>query len=364
MTYEQLQGIVYDYVDEQKQANPAYTPSVEELTGMIKKIGMQKMIDTDYVDDLPEFDGENLPLGATIEEYFEDLIAPMDYSDQRDFSNHYPSFRKPTYNYPLGRKKFPTTRPLYAYQEACLNGETFSNLTALTYKRLNDSHRSFRYATKVQLLRNWASKVVTEIGAASTFATGTAYSEGDFIKDTTTGTIAIVLKAIAGSNAKTFATLLAEGTITPCKALEEVDAITDTTSGEAFVKAVKVAVEKSQVPLNSENNLSGAQLGKIPSLMLIIKEGVMPTIEVDVLAGAFHTDKVALPAKIKIVKELGEGIVAMLIDPRGCKLHSAWENVLSETHADNANVDTVLHTVNTGFISPNAFVHVFKEAGE
>lgn len=359
-TYEQLKGIVAAYVDEQKQANPSYTPTKEEITGMIVKIGMQKIIDTEYVDDLPEFDGEQLPLGTTIEEYFQDLIAPTDYTDQRSLANHYPSYRPASYSFELGRKVFTETRPLYTMQRACLSTDGFANLTALMYKRLNDSHVSFRYASKLQLLKNWAKKVDDAYTNAKTYAISTKYDVGEIVK-TSGGEYAIVQNGITTSNNKSFATLLAEGTIAPLTAQETVTDVTDTESGEAFVKAVKLAVEKSQTMLNNGNNLSGAQNGKIPSLLLVVKQGVMPTIEVDVLAGAFHSDKVTIPARVKVVKDLGEGVVAMLIDPRGCKMHSNWEQVITEgPYHDTANVDTSLHTANTGYISPNAFVHVFK----
>lgn len=359
MTYAQLLGIVATYIATEKQANPTFTPTYDQITGMIHKIGMQKIIDTEYSDDLQELNGENLPFGTTIEEYFQDLIAPADYTDVNDFTNHYPSYRPVTYSYDLGRKVFMETRPLYGMQKACLGADTFANLVALIYKRLNDSHTAFRYACKLELLKKWAGKVASAYSSATTFATSTAYSVGAFIKDSSDN-YAIVQKAIASSNAKSFATLMAEGTIAPLTALETIDDVTDTTSGEAFVKAVKVAVEKSQTMLNNGNNLSGAQLGKVPELLLVVKEGVMPTIEVDVMAGAFNKDGVAIPAKVKRVKSLGDGVVAMLIDPRGCKLHSSWEQTLTETHAKTANVDMVLHTSNTGYISPNAFVHVFK----
>lgn len=360
MTYEQLKTIVASYVDAQKQANPTYTPTLEDITGMVIKIGMQKIIDTNYVDDLPEFDGEQLPLGTTIEEYFQDLIAPADYTDQRSLANHYPAYRPNSYSYELGRKVFTETRPLYGMQRACLSTESFANLTALIYKRLNDSHASFRYASKLQLLKNWAEKVEDAYTNAKTYAISTKYDVGEIVK-TSGGEFAVVQKGITTSNSKSFATLLAEGTIATLDAMETVADVTDTESGEAFVKAVKVAVEKSQTMLNSGNNLSGAQLGKVPELLLVVKQGVMPTIEVDVLAGAFNRDNVSVPARIKVVKDLGEGVVAMLIDPRGCKMHSNWEQVITEgPYHDTANVDMSLHTANTGFISPNAFVHVFK----
>lgn len=361
MTYEQLKTIVASYVDAQKQANPSYTPTYEDITGMVIKIGMQKIIDTEYVDDLPEFDGENLPLGTTIEEYFQDLIAPADYSDERSLANHYPSYRPNSYSYELGRKVFTETRPLYGMQRACLSTDSFANLTALIYKRLNDSHASFRYASKLQLLKNWADKVDDAYTNADSFAIETKFDVGDVVSSS--GAYAIVQKGIAITNTKTFAQLLADGTLAPLDAMETIADVTDTASGEAFVKAVKVAVEKSQTMLNNGNNLSGAQLGKVPSLLLLVKQGVMPTIEVDVLAGAFNRDNVSIPARIKVVDSLGEGIVAMLVDPRGCKMHSNWEQVITEgPYHDTANVDMSLHTANTGYISPNAFVHVFKVA--
>ena len=69
-------NLVKKCVDAQKQANPNFTVSTKNLYDLVDKIGKQISLDGLVEDKLPEFDGEDLPLGKTIEEYFADFILP------------------------------------------------------------------------------------------------------------------------------------------------------------------------------------------------------------------------------------------------------------------------------------------------
>ena len=80
LTLEGLQTFVTNYVTAAKQAG-AWTETKANLYKLIDKVGKQITLDGIVADKLPEFDGEDLPLGKTIEEYFADFILPEDYSD-------------------------------------------------------------------------------------------------------------------------------------------------------------------------------------------------------------------------------------------------------------------------------------------
>ena len=79
MTIAQLQAKAKTYVDAAKQAG-AWQGTTDNLFGLIDKIGKTVMIDGQFLDKLPELDGEELPLGKTIEEYFIDLTLPEAYT--------------------------------------------------------------------------------------------------------------------------------------------------------------------------------------------------------------------------------------------------------------------------------------------
>ena len=78
MTINGLQTLAQTYVAAAKQAG-AWNASTNNMYGAIDKIGKMVMLDGGFIDKLPELDGEELPLGKTIEEYFIDLTLPEAY---------------------------------------------------------------------------------------------------------------------------------------------------------------------------------------------------------------------------------------------------------------------------------------------
>lgn len=91
----------------------------------------------------------------------------------------------------------------------------------------------------------------------------------------------------------------------------------------------------------------------------------MSSLEVDTMAGAFNAEKLALPCEIKVVEDFGNGVdanaYAVLVDPRGIKLHRNYEAVRDNPVAAGDYRNFFLHTEHTGFISPYTFVKVFVE---
>ena len=122
MTIAQLQAKAKTYVDAAKQAG-AWQGTTDNLFGLIDKIGKTVMIDGQFLDKLPELDGEELPLGKTIEEYFIDLTLPeayttIDKEGAKDVVTALPSVEQVAYSYTLGREKIKTTVPYDNFERA------------------------------------------------------------------------------------------------------------------------------------------------------------------------------------------------------------------------------------------------------
>lgn len=318
MTISGLQTFVATYVAAAKQAG-TWTGSTDNLFGLQDKIGKQITIDGSFEDKLPELDGEDLPYGKTIEEWFVDLILPTDYTAPVDGNTYGAVYHKPTvesaaYSYTLGRKKISQSKPYDDFERAALDATEAGNLTAKIFERLYQSESLYRFAQKKQLIAN------------------------------------LVAKAKVATNA---AQLVDSTTAIP----------TDTTTAEAFIKDVKKQVENASFA-NEGNNLGNCLIGASPELTLYIKKGVMPTVEVDALAGAFNKADLALPAKIKVVDDFGNDTKAwaVLVDTRGIKLHNGYRAVRTDVNGEEDFVTETLHSENTGFISKYTFVHVYTEA--
>ena len=315
MTISGLQTAMASYVAAAKQAG-AWSASTNNFVGLLDKIGKQVTIDGGFYDKLPELDGDELPLGKTIEEWFIDLTLPVAYSDvttdgAQDNVPALPTVESVAYSYSLGRQKVKTTVPFDNFERAMINAQESANLGAKILERLNNSYELTKYAIKKQLIGNAIDKAVTASSVS---------------------TIAVPV---------------------------------DTATREAFIKQVKKDIEAAQFA-HMGNCLAGANclIGGSPELVLYMKKGIMPDLEVDTLAGAFNREDLAIPCKIKIVDDFGtmtnSSAFAVLVDPRGTKTHNGYNALRSKENADGDFINFVRHFEVTGFISKYAYIKAYK----
>lgn len=317
MTISALQSAMQSYVAAAKQAG-AWSASNDNFVGLLDKIGKQVTIDGSFNDKLPELDGDELPLGKTIEEWFIDLTLPTAYSDiategAKDEQPALPSVEDVAYCYTLGRQKVKTTLPYDNFERGMISAEGAANMAAKILERLQNSYDLTKFAMKKQLLGNAIDKAVTA------------------------GSVATVAVPV------------------------------DTATGEAFIKQVKKDVEDASFA-HMGNCLAGANclIGASPKLNLYVKKGVMASLDVDTLAGAFHAEKLAIPAEVKIVDDFGSitnsTAWAVLVDPRGVKLHNGYNAIRSRENADGDFINYVRHFEFTGFISKYSYIKAYKPA--
>lgn len=321
MTIAALQSAMATYVAAAKQAG-VWNKTNDNLIGLIDKIGKTVQINGVYADKLPELEGDELPLGKTIEEYFIDLTMPETYSDittegVKDDLPALPAVEDVCYNYTLGRQKVKTTVPFDNLERAFNTSEGAAAAITDISAKLQNSVDMTKYQIKKQLLGNVASKALA-------------------VK----ATVPDVYKAMPVP--------------------------VDTETSEAFITAIKQAAEDASFA--HEGGLGNRLIGAAPELKLYVKKGVMPIVEVEALAGAFNSDKLALPASVTVVDDFGtitggtsgKQVYAILIDPRGVKLHEGYNASRYKENADGDFVNYVRHFEETGFISKSTFVRVFE----
>ena len=314
MTKTELETVAAKYVDATKQAG-AWQSTTDNIYGAVDKIGKMVMLDGGFEDHLPELDGEELPLGKTIEEYFIDLVLPESYSDMategaKDGTPSLPSVEECSYSYTLGREKIKTTVPYDNVERAALTSTDASNMVSRILERLGSSYSMFKYAAKKQLLGNAADKAIT-----------------------------------------------ANQSIT-------VAVPSDTETAEKFILEIKKAVEDAKFA--AEGGLNNTLIGSAPSLILYVKKGVIPQIQVNALAGAINKAELTFDCQVKVIDDFGtltdnaKNVYAMLVDPRGIKLHRTYHAIRSKENADGDYINYVDHSEHTGFISKNTFIKAIK----
>lgn len=321
MTMTGLQTAMATYVAAAKQAG-AWSDSTANMIGLVDKIGKTVQINGNYEDKLPELSGDNLPLGKTIEEYFIDLTLPESFSNittegAKDDVPALPSVEDCSYSYTLGRQKVKTTVPFDNLERAFNTSEGVAAAITDISAKLQNSVDITKYQMKKQLLGNVATK-------------------------------ALAAKATAPDVYKSQAVP------------------TDTASAEDFIIAVKEAAEDASFA--HQGGLGNRLIGGAPELKLYVLKGVMPTVAVKAVAGAFQRDELAMPAEVKVVDDFGtitgttdgKKVYAILVDPRGVKLHEGYNASRYKENADGDFVNYVRHFEETGFISKSTFIRVFE----
>ena len=314
LTIETLKTAAAAYVDATKQLKSNFVPTVDDFTKTVCKIGDMTTLYLPHVDKLPELSGDNLPFGETIEEFMVNDFLPSDfvYEDGAPKKNaKRATFAEAVYSYPMKEQLWELGIPRDQFRRVSLGERSFGDLIASTLSTLDSSANAWNYAAKRQLLGNAALEAAKIPGCTSSLAKPT-----------------------------------------------------DTASGEAFIKAVKACVEVASDMNNG--NLAQHTAAAAPSLTLYIMQGVMPSIEVDTMAGAFNEAKLAIPATVKTVLDFGtasdSGVYAILVDSRAIKLHDDILTVTSDYEGRMDQDNFYRHQKQTGFISKFGYIHVFKTA--
>ena len=313
-TIANLEKAAKDYVAATKQLQGTFTPTVDDFTKTVCKIGEMKTLYLPHIDKLPEMNGDNLPFGETIEEFMVNDFLPetFTYADGAPKKNaKRATFDEAVYSYALPEQLWELGVPRSQFQRVSLGQRSFTDLVSSTLMTLDSSANAWNYAAKRRLLGNAAKAAVTA-GLVST------------------------------------------------KAKPD-----NTADGEQFIKEVKKCVEIAS-DMN-DSNLAKHTAAAAPSLTLYIKQGVIPSLEVDTMAGAFNKAELAIPAKVKTVLDFGEiagedaGVYAILVDDRAIKLHDDILMVTSDYDGRMNQDNFYRHQKQTGFISKYGYIHVFKQ---
>lgn len=359
LSLAELESIVASYVDEDKISIASFSETANNTAGLLDKIGRIITLDTSFIDKLAMFDGAEMRFGKTIEEWQADLILPQDYSSSGEgaLSPHDPSYRPVDYSYTLGRKVIATTIRNNDLERAVNNAEEFVSIVSMITKRLYDSVAVWKYGVKREML---AKLIALCSPTATTYVQATAYSVGAVLKSSSE--VGVCVKAIKASDNLTWAQVKSGGYVVLYSLVEELAIPSSAETGEAFIKAVKTAVEQAQ-DVSEGHSLNGNCLGASDGLVLLVKQGVIPAIEVDVMAGAFQQQRVAIPAEVKVIKDFGgdtTGVYAMLIDKRGIALFNTYRSTKEQMNGAGDFLNLFYHTEDTAHISRNTFVKVFK----
>jgi len=328
MTIEKTLAFARDFVKAEFQAGD-FESAKNFFTNLTKKIGLQITIVGGFADKLPELDGNELPLGKTIEEYFIRMGMPFVKGSEDAITSPFGAkkleFADAAYSYDLGTIVHSVNFPYNEVEEAMISEGSLSNLVGRYFEAFNDQETNTRYYLKKQLLHN------------------------------------VITKAVAADTANS------------THLVQEIAKPVDETTGENFIIKIKDLVEDASFA-NEGNCLANEYIGATPTLKLYIKKGILSNLQVKTLAGAFQEGNLAMPCEIKVLDDFGydgtpdsEGYVdtskvyAMLIDPRAVKLCRTYVTSMEQPNAAKNEINYFRHIRYTGFISKFAYMKVLKD---
>ena len=368
LSLAELKSAVASYVGSNKVAYASFTETRNNIVGLLDKIGKIVQLDTSFFDKLAELDGEELSYGKTIEEWYQDLIMAVDYNQDADGSRalkfYSPTYRPVCYNVSLGKKMIATSIPNNNIERAVHNEGQFVDIISTMTKRLSDSKALWKYDCKRELLGKLCDMAAGAYSGATAYVDATTdIVEGTFYKQGSPAKYGVCVKAKEHAVGDTWATLVAGGYLILIDFVKEVAVPEDTSTGEAFIKALKEKVEQAQ-DVSEGNSLNGNTIGAEEGLALYVKQGVMPSLEVDTMAGAFHLEKLNTGVEAKVIKDFGSTsskAYAILMDRRAVRLHVDYEAVRENFNGAGDFLNLFSHIELTGFVSRNAFFTIFVD---
>lgn len=378
LSYAELKSFVAGILTDAKISNASFVPSRDNTAELLDKIGKIITLDTSYqIDKMNMFDGEYLSFGKSIEEWQEDLQMPQAYDNTgaNALAPHRPTYRPAFYSYTIGKKVIATTIDYNDLERAVHFEEQYVSLISMKYKRLEDSLAVYRYELKREMIARFYSIATNETGALSKSSVGSsttfgsAVAVGGIVKVTSISGISSsyigkYVCVVAQASSDVVKDAVDSGELIKLDLVSELAKPVDTTTGEAFIKSVKGYVEKAG-DLSEGNSINGNSLGATEGLVLLVKQSVIPSLEVDTWAGAFQEKMVSLPAEVVVVKDFGscdDKVYAMLVDKRGMRLHPTFNGTFENLNGEGAFLNIFRHTEDTAFLSRNVFVHFWKEA--
>lgn len=286
------------------QSAETFAAVINDTTGLVEKCMDQICLNQLFTDKLPELDGDEKEFGAYVEEYGMGLLVPKAATTLVDGQSYGVPYYAPAVQGTFHSWKLPEyivagSTSYNKYKSSMKSPEAYASFVSSVLKQMIDSYNQARYEEKKELL-GWAANNVA-------------------VKQ-------VLAKPV------------------------------DTVSGEAFIKAVKNIAEDASFARDITVGDKTITLGAAEGLTLYLNKGIMSSLEVDTLAGAFNKEDLAMPVTIKVVDFGATGMgtnqaYGLIVDNRAIKLFPNRNTVGEDVNAYHDFVTVSRHVIDTPFVS-------------
>ena len=286
------------------QSAETFAAVINDTTGLVEKCMDQICLNQLFTDKLPELDGDEKEFGAYVEEYGMGLLVPKAATSLVDGQSYGVPYYAPAVQGTFHSWKLPEyivagSTSYNKYKSSMKSPEAYASFVSSVLKQMVDSYNQARYEEKKELL-SWAANNVA-------------------VKQ-------VLAKPV------------------------------DTLSGETFIKAVKDIAEDASFARDITVGEKTITLGAAEGLTLYLNKGIMSSLEVDTLAGAFNKEDLAMPVTIKVVDFGANGMgtnqaYGLIVDNRAIKLFPNRNTVGEDVNAYHDFVTVSRHVIDTPFVS-------------
>ena len=286
------------------QSAETFAAVINDTTGLVEKCMDQICLNQLFTDKLPELDGDEKEFGAYVEEYGMGLLVPKAATSLVDGQSYGVPYYAPAVQGTFHSWKLPEyivagSTSYNKYKSSMKSPEAYASFVSSVLKQMIDSYNQARYEEKKELL-GWAANNVA-------------------VKQ-------ILAKPV------------------------------DTVSGETFIKKIKDIAEEASFARDITVGEKTITLGAAEGLTLYLNKGIMSSLEVDTLAGAFNKEDLAMPVTIKVVDFGANGMgtnkaYGLIVDNRAIKLFPNRNTVGEDVNAYHDFVTVSRHVIDTPFVS-------------
>ena len=274
-----------------------FEPTYESVSTLLDKIGLTISLQSNVVDHLEMFDDVVLSHGTTVEEYINDMLVVEDYDPNATPFESEPVDVKRAYHTRSKDKKITLPVLKAEIDRAFTSPEGTASFTARQIARIDDTFKNYKYEAKKiaigeKLLRDHA-----------TFDEGT--------EKWITGEVSnwrVILgdgKAQRGVGEKGLANIRVKVGVDESENPIYSYAITDKATSEEFILAIQSLVEDMQFLRTGYNVFGIPQQTQKENLVLLLKSGALPIMNVRALSNVFNKELLGLGIEVKVVDDFG-----------------------------------------------------------
>jgi len=275
-----------------------FEPTYESVSTLLDKIGLTISLQSNVVDHLEMFDDVVLPNGTTVEEYINDMLVVEDYDPNATPFDAEPVDVKRAYHTRSKDKKITLPVLKAEIDRAFTSPEGTASFTARQIARIDDTFKNYKYEAKKIAIGQKLLRDSAEFNEnTEKWETGEVANWNLVIPDAKTYTPIVGVKPLLN--------IKVEVGVDENEDPIYSNAIIDKATSEEFILAIQSLVEDMQFLRTGYNMFGIPQQAQKENLVLLLKSGALPIMNVRALSNVFNKELLGLGIDVKVVDDFG-----------------------------------------------------------